>query len=106
MGRRWNQEEAKRLFKRLRQEYDVYAPRLFEGTGCFSDTDVVRYGTVDSFEEIVWDKKSDYSFKGSSFANIRDHHVFYGEQHQHSGGAQEEADFFKELRAKCIGASG
>ena len=63
MGRRWNQEEAKRLFKRLRQEYDVYAPRLFEGTGCFSDTDVVRYGTVDSFEEIVWDKKSDYSFK-------------------------------------------
>ena len=63
MGKRWNREEAKSLFECLKQEYDVYAPRLFEGTGCFSDTDVVRYGKVDSFEEIIWDRKSDYSFK-------------------------------------------
>ena len=36
---------------------------MFAGDGCFSDTDVVRYGALDSFQELVWDKKSDYSFK-------------------------------------------
>ena len=36
---------------------------MFAGDGCFSDTDAVRYGALDSFQELVWDKKSDYSFK-------------------------------------------
>ena len=49
--------------ERLQEQYDVFAPRLFPGTGCYSDTDVVRYGQISSLSEIVWDKKSEYSFK-------------------------------------------
>ena len=33
----------------------------------FSDTDVIRYGRLDSWEELVWDQKSDYSFKEALF---------------------------------------
>lgn len=47
----------------LSEEYDVYAPKLFEGDGCFSDIDVVRYGKINFLNEIVFDQKSDYSFK-------------------------------------------
>ena len=47
----------------MQKSYDVYGPRIYQGTGCFSDTDVVRYGLLNSWEEIVWNQKSDYSFK-------------------------------------------
>lgn len=63
MGNLWNKEEAALLFARLEKDYDIYGPRLFENDGCYSDTDVVRYGVIHSFDEIHWDKKSDYSFK-------------------------------------------
>ena len=63
MGNLWNTAAAARLLARLKETYDVYAPIRFPGSGCYSDTDTVRYGQPDSFEEIVWDKKSDYSFK-------------------------------------------
>lgn len=33
------------------------------GTAVSPDTDTVRYGILNSLEELVWDKKSDYSFK-------------------------------------------
>lgn len=45
------------------KHYDVYAPRNFSGGGRFSDTDCIRYGKVNHIGEIVFDKKSDYSFK-------------------------------------------
>lgn len=51
------------LFVKLAEKYDVYAPKVFEGDGCFSDTDVVRYDKITSFDEIEWEKKSDYSWK-------------------------------------------
>lgn len=51
------------LFAKLAEKYDVYAPKVFEGDGCFSDTDVVRYDKITSFDEIEWKKKSDYSWK-------------------------------------------
>lgn len=63
MGYVLNTETGKMFLEQLQKEYDVYAPKLYQGEGCFSDTDVVRYGKIDSLEEIVWDKKSDYSFK-------------------------------------------
>ena len=63
MGRLLDRKAADALMERLQEQYDVYAPRLFQGTGCFSDTDVVRYGRIDSLDEIVWDRKSEYSFK-------------------------------------------
>lgn len=36
---------------------------IMEGEGCFSDTDIIRYGKVEKLDDIEWDKKSEYSFK-------------------------------------------
>ena len=43
--------------------YTVFAPKRFAGGGAFSDTDYIRYGAVRAIDEIVFDVKSDYSFK-------------------------------------------
>ena len=51
------------LFQTWQTNYDIYAPRNFPGGGRFSDTDCIRYGKIDRVDEIVFDKKSEYSFK-------------------------------------------
>ena len=56
MGNLWNKEALFRLLENLKKDYDVFAPRLYAGTGCYSDTDIVRYGIIESFDEIVWDE--------------------------------------------------
>lgn len=63
MGNQMTRAQADGLFSRWVERYDVFAPVLGKGEGCFSDTDVVRYGKVTALDQIVWDKKSDYSFK-------------------------------------------
>jgi anaerobic sulfite reductase subunit A len=63
MGYRIGKEEEKNLFQLLAKHYEMYAPKEMKGEGCFSDTDIVRYSRINSFEEIEWEKKSDYSFK-------------------------------------------
>lgn len=63
MGYRMSREEAGRVFAAWAGQYEVYGPKRMEGEGCFSDTDVVRYGKVSSLEEICWDQRSDYSMK-------------------------------------------
>ena len=63
MGKRFNSDEKQKIFEILQESYDVYGPKIYRGTGCFSDTDVVRYGRLNSWEELVWNQKSDYSFK-------------------------------------------
>lgn len=63
MGYRLSSDSLRNVFAAWGREYDVYAPKVFEGTGRFSETDVIRYGKVTSPEEIVWHKRSDYSFK-------------------------------------------
>ena len=55
MGKRFNSDEMQKVFEILQESYDVYGPRIYQGTGCFSDTDVIRYGRLDSWEELVWD---------------------------------------------------
>lgn len=51
------------LFQTWQSNYHIYAPRNFSGGGRFSDTDCIRYGKIDRVDEIVFDKKSEYSFK-------------------------------------------
>ena len=63
MGYQLSKSEAAEMFQQWANQYKIIAPKLMEGEGCFSDTDIVRYGIVTSLDEIVWDKKSDYSFK-------------------------------------------
>ncbi len=43
--------------------YDVYAPMRFAGGNTFSDVDCIRYGKISSISDVVFDKKSEYSFK-------------------------------------------
>ncbi|MDR3160139.1 MAG: anaerobic sulfite reductase subunit AsrA [Spirochaetaceae bacterium] len=52
-----------RVLARLREEYDLFAPRRFERGHAFSGMDQVRYAPVTGIEEVVFDQKSAYSFK-------------------------------------------
>jgi anaerobic sulfite reductase subunit A len=51
------------LFQKLNDNYRIFAPKCFVQGGKFSDTDCIRYGEIQSVEEIVFDKKSSFSFK-------------------------------------------
>ena len=63
MGYKILTENANEILKKLSQDYLIYAPKVFEGDGRFSDTNTIRYGEIETLEEIVFDKKADYSFK-------------------------------------------
>ncbi len=63
MGYQLSKKKADAVFAQWAKKYDIFAPVVMEGEGCFSDTDIIRYGKVDSLDVIEWNKKSDYSFK-------------------------------------------
>ena len=63
MGYQLFKSQAEAAFRQWTKQYDVFAPLLMKGEGCFSDTDIVRYGKPASLDDIEWEKKSDYSFK-------------------------------------------
>ena len=58
MGYQLERQTADEIFNCLKQDYDIFAPKLFAGEGCFSDTDVIRYGKVESLDEICWSRRS------------------------------------------------
>lgn len=51
------------VFDSLCLNYRIFAPKRFPKQGRFSDTDIIRYAEVHSFDEIVFDQKSDYPAK-------------------------------------------
>jgi len=63
MGYRLNKKDVNKIFEDLSKEYVIYAPKLFEGEGTYSDTNRVRYGEVKTIDDIVFDKKAEYSHK-------------------------------------------
>lgn len=63
MGYSISIDKSDTLFQSLSEQYDIYAPKVYEGEGCFSDTDSLRYGKVNSFDEIEFETKSEYSHK-------------------------------------------
>ena len=63
MGYQLQIEDMKQLFGRWKEEYTVLGPRRFAGEGMYSDTDAVRYGELESWEDLEWDERSHYSFK-------------------------------------------
>lgn len=68
MGYQMSRKTADEIFGKLQQNYDIFAPKLFSGEGCFSDTDVIRYGKIEALDEIEWSRRSDYSFKETLLA--------------------------------------
>jgi len=63
MGYKLNKRDINDIFEDLSKEYVIYAPKLFEGEGTYSDTNRVRYGEVKTIDDIVFDKKAEYSHK-------------------------------------------
>lgn len=63
MGFQIKKEKLDLFFNSLKNDYEIYAPKVFKGGGTFSDTDCIRYSKVCSIDEIEFEKKSNYSFK-------------------------------------------
>jgi anaerobic sulfite reductase subunit A len=63
MGYRIENKGMNSIFDKLSETYYLYAPKKIKGGGAFSDTDSIKYGQISKVEEIVFDKKSNYSFK-------------------------------------------
>ena len=63
MGYRTSTAHLDSILRELSKEYSIYAPKTFVGEGTYSDTDRVRYGTVESLGEINFEVKSEFSYK-------------------------------------------
>lgn len=63
MGYLLNRDGINTLFREWESTYSIFAPTQFGDGGRFSDTDCIRYSQVHSIEDIVFDRKSEYSFK-------------------------------------------
>ncbi len=63
MGYVLNTEAFNEVLQKLGESYRLYAPVRKVGEGRFTDTDVVRYDFIHSFEEMELEAKSDYAFK-------------------------------------------
>ncbi|AHM57812.1 anaerobic sulfite reductase subunit A (plasmid) [Peptoclostridium acidaminophilum DSM 3953] len=63
MGYSFTKEGIDKVLKELSRDYLLYAPTRTVGGGAFSDTDSIKYGEIATVEEIVFDEKSEYSFK-------------------------------------------
>lgn len=64
---RFNREEAQSIFNNLRQAYTIVAPVERPGKGSFSDTNLLTYDKVNSFDEIELFKKTSFSAKSVLF---------------------------------------
>lgn len=63
MGYLLGLKEINEVLRQWNKNFVIYAPKLIPDGGAFSDTDSVHYGEITSIEEIVFDRKSDFSFK-------------------------------------------
>lgn len=63
MGFKIQQPQMEQLFQMWMQDYFIYAPKRFPGGGSFSDTDCIRYGEVQTIGDVIFNEKSQYSFK-------------------------------------------
>ncbi len=43
MGYKVSFEEANKIFDKLQEEYEIWAPKRFVGKGRYSNTDLIRY---------------------------------------------------------------
>ncbi len=56
-------ERMDKIINELKKEYKIYAPKRFEKRGWKPNTDLIRYGEINSVSDIVYDVKSDFSPK-------------------------------------------
>lgn len=63
MDYRLSKSESDKLINELKKQYKIYAPINFQGEGRHSYTNNIRYGEIDSFNDVVYKEKSQYSPK-------------------------------------------
>lgn len=63
MGYILSKDGLNKILSTLSKEYLIFAPKIFENGNKFSDLPLVRYGAVNTIDEIVFDAKSSNSFK-------------------------------------------
>ena len=63
MKLRLSVEEFDKGLEKLSKEFKIFAPKSFQDRGTYSDTDIVKYDVVNHFDEMVWDRKSNFSPK-------------------------------------------
>lgn len=63
MGYKVSFEQMNKIFDELQKDYEIWAPKRFEGRGRYSDTDIIKYAKIDGVEEIEFKEKSDYPAK-------------------------------------------
>ena len=63
MGFKLEKQKVEALFAELEKQYRIFAPKRFFRQGRYSDTDLVRYAEIKTFDEIEFSGKSDYPTK-------------------------------------------
>ena len=63
MVKKVNKDGFKELFNKLKKEYNIAAPILMEK----GKKELIEYGYVDTFEDIIWDQQPDSSPKNIVF---------------------------------------
>ena len=63
MGYKIKKKAFDYVLEKLKADYKIYAPKVFEKRGRFSDTDLIKYAEINSIDEIEYKQKSTYSPK-------------------------------------------
>ncbi len=63
MGYKLSINEFNSTLAELRKDYVIYAPKVLEHKGHFSDTDLIKYEEITNVEEIEFERKTRFSFK-------------------------------------------
>lgn len=102
MKLRLSVEEFDKGLEKLSKEFKIFAPKSFQDRGTYSDTDVVKYDVVNHFDEMVWDRKSNFSPKETILPINQV--LFYFTEKEFTESTEEEKKILVFLRAYDLNA--
>lgn len=102
MKLRLSVEEFDKGLEKLSKEFKIFAPKSFQDRGTYSDTDIVKYDVVNHFDEMVWDRKSNFSPKETILPINQV--LFYFTEKEFTESTEEEKKILVFLRACDLNA--
>lgn len=102
MKLRLSVEEFDKGLEKLSKEFKIFAPKSFQDRGTYSDTDIVKYDVVSHFDEMVWDRKSNFSPKETILPINQV--LFYFTEKEFTESTEEEKKILVFLRACDLNA--
>lgn len=102
MKLRLSVEEFDKGLEKLSKEFKNFAPKSFQDRGTYSDTDIVKYDVVNHFDEMVWDRKSNFSPKETILPINQV--LFYFTEKEFTESTEEEKKILVFLRACDLNA--